>query len=134
MWVKPSPPSSTAQWTHGVVTRVVSKHNVCVDGVPRHVRDIRKCRRGAGSARHQDTDPEWLPAVDDDESQLPQPELGQENPVESSTEPLPVVEHDDVQPLLDGVEGSPSVAETELSVQRPHRARRRPDYLSDYEC
>jgi hypothetical protein len=46
VWVKPSPPSCTKQWALGEVTSVNSKHTVCIDGVPRHVRDVRKRRHG----------------------------------------------------------------------------------------
>ena len=42
VWVIPSPPLCTKQWMPGKVSRLVSKHTVCVDGMPRHVRDIRK--------------------------------------------------------------------------------------------
>ena len=42
VWVKPSPPSCTEQWMPGKVTRIVSKHTVCMDGMPGHVRDIRR--------------------------------------------------------------------------------------------
>ena len=39
--MKPSPSSSTKQWMPGKVTRIVSKHTVCVDGMPKHARDIK---------------------------------------------------------------------------------------------
>ena len=32
----------------GKVTRIMSKHTVCVDGMPKHVRDIRKQCSGVG--------------------------------------------------------------------------------------
>ena len=50
VWVKPAVPSCTKQWTLGEVTRVPSTHVVCVDGMPRHVRDVRKRRYGSGHA------------------------------------------------------------------------------------
>ena len=34
VWVKPSPPSCTRQWTPGEVTKIVSKHTVDINGVP----------------------------------------------------------------------------------------------------
>ena len=52
VWVKPSPPSCTKQWMPGKVNRIVSKHTVCVDGMPRHVRDIRKQCSGVGRGSH----------------------------------------------------------------------------------
>jgi ribonuclease HI len=42
VWVKPPMPSCTEQWSRGRVTRIVSDHVVEVDGMPRHVRDLRK--------------------------------------------------------------------------------------------
>ena len=47
VWVKPAVPSCTRQWSLGKLTGIVSKHVVCVDGMPRHVRDVRR-RRYAG--------------------------------------------------------------------------------------
>ena len=41
VWLKPNVPSCTKEWAPGTVTRVVSQHVVEVDGMPRHVRDIR---------------------------------------------------------------------------------------------
>ena len=52
VWVKPSPPSCVKQWMPGKVIRIVSKHTVCVDGMPRHVRDIRKQRSGVSRGSH----------------------------------------------------------------------------------
>jgi len=49
VWVKPAVASCTKQWALGEVTRVVSKHVVCVDGMPKHVRDVRKRRYGGRS-------------------------------------------------------------------------------------
>ena len=52
VWVKPSPPSCTKQWMPSKVTRIVSKHTVCADGMPRHVRDIRRQCSGIGRGSH----------------------------------------------------------------------------------
>ncbi|XP_067939140.1 uncharacterized protein [Watersipora subatra] len=51
VWMKLLTPSCTRQWTPGVITGVVLKHNVCVDGMPRHVRDVRKRRFGTDHNR-----------------------------------------------------------------------------------
>ena len=65
VWVKPSPPTCTKQWAPGVVTGVVSRHTVCVDGMPRHVKDIRKRRFGpdrsaeVGIRRVQEESQSW---------------------------------------------------------------------------
>ena len=50
--MKPSPPLCTKQWMPGKVNRIVSRHTVCVDGMPRHVRDIRKQCSGVGRGSH----------------------------------------------------------------------------------
>ena len=39
--VKPVNRRCTSRWTEGVVTGIVSRNNVEVDGMPRHVLDIR---------------------------------------------------------------------------------------------
>ena len=44
VWVKPAVPSCTKRWASGRVTEVQSTHVICVDGMPRHVRDVRKHR------------------------------------------------------------------------------------------
>lgn len=40
-WVKPPDAKCTSQWRKGVVTAVHSRNNIGVDGMPRHVLDIR---------------------------------------------------------------------------------------------
>ena len=41
--MKPPRATCTTRWKPGVVTRIQSLNNVEVDGIPRHVRDIRAC-------------------------------------------------------------------------------------------
>ncbi|KAF2356794.1 hypothetical protein FHG87_012451 [Trinorchestia longiramus] len=41
VWVKPPNANCTTQWGRGVVTGVTSSNNIEVDGVPRHVLDVR---------------------------------------------------------------------------------------------
>ena len=64
VWVKPSPPSCTRQWTPGEVTKIVSKHTVDINGVPRHVRNVRKRCHG----RTADVDHRVPRAVETDQS------------------------------------------------------------------
>ena len=54
----------TKQWTPGKVTKIISKHTVGVNGVPRHVRDMRKRRHG----RIVDVDHRVFRAVETDPS------------------------------------------------------------------
>lgn len=42
VWVKPPGARCTSSWSLGLVTNINSKHNVSVNGVPRHVYDVRK--------------------------------------------------------------------------------------------
>ena len=42
VWVRPPNNRCDQRYTRGVVTRAVSEHTVEVDGVPRHVRDLRR--------------------------------------------------------------------------------------------
>ena len=42
VWVKPPSVKCTSQWGRGVVTDVNSSNNVSVDGMPRHILDIRR--------------------------------------------------------------------------------------------
>ena len=42
VWVKPHGARCTSLWNPGIVTKVNSEHNVEVDGVPRHVCDMRR--------------------------------------------------------------------------------------------
>jgi len=46
VWVKPAPVSFTKRWALEQITGITSKHTVCVNGMPRHVRDIRTYRYG----------------------------------------------------------------------------------------
>uniref|UniRef100_A0A0L8HD67 Uncharacterized protein n=1 Tax=Octopus bimaculoides TaxID=37653 RepID=A0A0L8HD67_OCTBM len=42
VWVKPPNARCTSQWGRGTITSINSKNNVSVDGMPRHVLDVRK--------------------------------------------------------------------------------------------
>lgn len=42
VWVKPPNAKCTSRWGRGVVTGTQSKNNVMVDGVPRHILDLRR--------------------------------------------------------------------------------------------
>ena len=46
VWVKPPSGLCTARWVQGRVTGVTSSSNVSVDGVPRHVSDLRRVLEG----------------------------------------------------------------------------------------
>ena len=42
VWVKPPNARCTTQWQKGRVTRINSRNNISVDGMPRHILDIRR--------------------------------------------------------------------------------------------
>ncbi|KAG1686772.1 DNA primase large subunit [Nymphon striatum] len=68
VWVKPPIPSCTRQWSLGIVSDVVSRYVVRVDGMPRHVKDIRKRRYGSNRGV---TTKRALPVLEEDERLLP---------------------------------------------------------------
>ncbi len=41
VWIKSPHRRCTTQFDRGTVTRIYSLHSVCVDGIPRHVKDVR---------------------------------------------------------------------------------------------
>ncbi|XP_067944891.1 uncharacterized protein [Watersipora subatra] len=133
VWVKPSTPSCTRQWAPGVITGVISKHNVCVDGMPRHVRDVRKRRFGTDRNRLRGSAAPPPP-------QLHPCEVAEVS--EGDVEDGPQTAEDEVQ----NMDGEPQTAgvpsgdldpdEPELQplmLRRLQRKRRRPQYLDDYE-
>lgn len=42
VWVKPPNSRCTTRWGKGTVTEVLSKNKVAIDGMPRHILDIRR--------------------------------------------------------------------------------------------
>jgi len=157
VWVKPAPAFCTKRWAPGQITGITSKHTVCVNGVPQHMRDV-KTRRYEGSQECSWCEPEILcnaSAGKDDLglgqslAQVPEdavtdligrnveetlrldkrPDAGETERVDAvGTRPVGVGEHR----AVDQVE----VAEEQLPVQleRPQRVWRQPAYLSDYDC
>lgn len=158
VWVKPSPPTCTKQWMPGRITSIVSKHTVCVDSMPRHVRDIRK-RRFA-----PDRSIEFSPRRTNDETQLwhghggtfPVEEVINESLSDAEAEEaLSGGENDRHETSNADMVGSPQVEENRLPavageqvrehervteevpeqpivLRRSQRDRRRPTYLGDY--
>ncbi|XP_067930843.1 uncharacterized protein [Watersipora subatra] len=150
VWVKPSTPSCTRQRAPGVITGVISKHNVCVDGMPRHVRDVRKRRFGTDRSRENGI----RELVEDGRPNLDRLR-GSAAPPPPQLHPCEVAEvsegdvEDGLQTAEDEVQnmdGEPQTAgvpsgdldpdEPELQplmLRRSQRERRRPQYLDDYE-
>ena len=152
VWVKSSPPSCVKQWMPGKVTRIVSKHTVCVDGMPRHVRDIRKQHSGVsrGSRGHLQVDDlkEWsaeiepggvpfaiLPCGDVREAGF----LEQTKDLEAPKLPPGEVPEDSIQgPIQKETDEVQAESEVERDVEeqvplRSQRERWRPRYLDQYE-
>lgn len=102
--VKPKDGRCTSRWSLGRVTGMTSANNVDVDGVPRHILDIRKLY---GDEKGEDSKM-------DEEDGARVVEFESDNS-----------DNDDPQDEGDDVEASPS--------PRPVRQRRPPSWLSDYE-
>ena len=56
VWVKPPMAKCTSLWPRGVVTAVNSKCNVDVNGVPRHILDVRPVARSSSSSDNDEVD------------------------------------------------------------------------------
>ena len=118
VWVKPTVPSCIKKWSRGRVTGLQSTHVICVDGMPRHVRDVRKAHsqingtdlaEDCSSADDYDYGPYDVPEVTNVIG-----EQGEESGVENDPDHV----HHDVTPA----EG----------LRRSQRERRPPAWLSDY--
>ena len=48
VWVKPPMARCTDRWNRGIITSVNSNNNVSVDGMPRHILDVRQVRDNGG--------------------------------------------------------------------------------------
>ena len=88
VWVRPSVPSCTQKWRQGRITGVISDHTVEVDGVPRHVRHLRKCSRGFNFKSYEESD--WTEFDDEDTGAI---EL-EEEPQQVDTPAIEVLEDD----------------------------------------
>ena len=160
VWVKPSPPLCAKQWMPGKVTRIVSKHTVCVDSKPRYVRDIRKpctgVNRGSSGHLHADDlrgryvviEPGGVPFAI-----LPCGDVGETGFLEQTNDQgAPVVPPGDSEVLEDKVLGThlrvplrrklvrfsqeivaEQNVEEQILLRRSQRVRRRPRYLDQYE-
>lgn len=59
VWVKPSSAKCTSQWSRGMITDVNSPNNVSVDGVPRHVLDVRPVINSSESSSESETEDDF---------------------------------------------------------------------------
>ena len=134
----------------GKVTRIVSKHTVCVDGMPRHVRDIRRQCSGVGRGYHG-----HLQADDLRETSVaiepggvpftffPCEDVGKTGSLEQTNDveaPELFPGEDEVPPSQEETDEDQLEPEVERAVdeqiplRRSQRIRRRPQYLDQYEC
>ena len=146
--MKPYPPSCTKQWMPGKVTRIVSTHTVCVDGMPRHVRDIRRQCSGVsrGSHGHLQADDlrETSVAIEPGGvTFFPCEDVGETGSLEQTNDleaPELSPGEDKVPPSQEGtdeVQLEPEVeraVEEQIPLRRLQRIRRRPQYLDQCEC
>ena len=124
VWVKPAVPSCTKQWMLGSVTGVISGHVIAVDGMPRHVRDVRK---------RVQSDAAW--------DVIPHPDSGEQEGDWEDFDPFP----DPAEPAEDVIDderggnlgeiAAPDQAgpvQGESVPRRSNRERRPPQWLNDY--
>ena len=139
VWVKPAIPSCTKRWTRGRVSKVQSTHVICVDGMPRHVRDVRKLRQVPMEETLEYNSDEDEPVFYDThaDTDLPSGSVDVEQPtVETEAQPtgqeqLPVSGSDD--PGSGRAEEVGEAARAPVEEQRRSvRIRRQPDWLADY--
>lgn len=110
VWVRPPGARCDEQYATGTVTDVISEQAVAVDGMPRHVRDLRR-RTGQDSTAN----PAANPGAEDDGPimlRFPAADVPAPPPVPEAA-PLPV-------------------AEPGGHANRPERVRRPPGHLADY--
>ena len=138
----------------GKVTRIVSKNTVCVDGMPRHVRDIRKQRSGVSGGsrgclqaddlrgRSVAIEPGGVPfaffpcgdvgetgfAEQMNDQEAPEMPSG-EDEVQEETSQGPAQEIDGVQLEVEVEQG----VQEQILLRRSQRVRRHPRYLDQYE-
>lgn len=122
VWVKPAVPSCTKQWAPGRITGVQSTHVVLVDGMPRHVRDVRKRRgqRPGAPATPEEADSDFE-AYDCAESSRGACEA-------TDHEQRPVNGEEAVTGAPEPVAQEP----TEAAPRRSTRERQPPAWLADY--
>ncbi len=66
VWVKPGNADCTSRWRRGLVTAVISTNNIEVDGVPRHILDLRRVHREEDEDEDEDEDVEEAREVGND--------------------------------------------------------------------
>ena len=117
VWVKPHGARCTSLWNHGIVTKVNSEHNVEVDGVPRHVCNMRR---------------RWADEGERDDKSLISANLPTVGPnfVSSSSEPN--FERDAERRNATLENGNDVENESLLLPRRGSRARRLPAHLKDF--
>ena len=69
MWVKPPGITCHTRFDHGTVTKVISNLAAEVDGIPRHIRDLRHAAQGS-SQRVLKDDAKENEVLSDDENLL----------------------------------------------------------------
>lgn len=128
VWVKPAVPSCTKRWSLGRVTEIQSKHVICVDGMPRHVRDVRK-RRGPGIVDGDDQtdfDPVEFPDHINDNVSAVQEQSTTEEIDQSVSEESGNTNVVETPRVSDAAEDSGS------DLRRSGRVHRPPAWLGDY--
>ena len=114
VWVKPPNAKCTTRWGRGVVTGTQSKNNVIVDGVPRHILDLRRVSSPIDENGCDEEEVEILQEA----NCVPQLELDLRRVSSQSGNDCNKAENVNPQ---------------EEVVRRPQRETRRPAWMKDYE-
>ena len=114
VWVKPPSGTCTTRWTQGKITGLTSSNTVSVDGVPRHVLDLRRVFE------------------EDDELDAAVPEEVRES--QDSLGIIDLFEHLDEPPGVPEEVGQEEGVRVDAALEsRPARTVRPPRYLEEYE-
>ena len=54
VWVKPPDAKCTTQWGRGIATVMPSRNNLSVDGMPRHILDVRRVLKRSEDEENRD--------------------------------------------------------------------------------
>ena len=121
VYVRPADAKCTSVWKIGTVTDILTNANIEIDGVPRHVRDVRIAPTSNVSNASRKTI--IREEVDSDESEF------------EDLDTLAAREEETEEIVVDAEEeagGRESVDNLLPAIRRSTRERRKPTYLNDY--
>ena len=145
VFVKPPVPSCTTQWHKGKITSVNSSTNVDVDGIPRHIADLRRAtmipmESDDDTSTSSAQDPaDFSDGEEEEEEQIADGEEvsdGYGDPNEVQAMPSPVADGEEVtdgdEDPINEVQAVPSLVVDEAYQPRARRNVRLPTWLRDF--